>query len=60
MAKKIQIKDWSNKNNTFVYDANMTPLGFVECFCSTEFKAFRADGTFIDWFGSKTAAMKAL
>lgn len=54
------IADWINKNIFFVYDAQMVPLGFVECFSPTEWKAFDAEGKFIDWKGSKRAAAKLI
>ena len=60
MTKKIQIKNWADKNITFVYTAEMAPLGRVECFCATEFKAYRADETFIGWFDTKRKAVAAL
>lgn len=54
------VADWINKNIAFVYDANMNPLGYVECFSPSEWKAFNSKGEFIDWKGSKRAAAKLL
>lgn len=60
MAKRIEIKDWSNKHNTFIYTADMSPLGYVHCESPTEFAAYNASGEFINWFDSKKAAVNAL
>lgn len=60
MAKMIEIKDWANKHNTFIYTADMKPLGYVHCEAAIEWLAYDADGQFIDRFISKKAAKAAL
>ena len=60
MTTAVEIKDWADKNTTFIYAADMTPLGYINCECATEWAAYRADGSFVDWFGSKRAAKAAL
>lgn len=59
MAKRIEIKDWADKNTTFILEGAKA-LGRVEMVCRTEFRAYREDGSFIDWFPSKAAAVRAL
>lgn len=54
------VKDWADKNNTFVYTDVMEPRGYVECVAPCEFRAYRADGSFVDWFTTKKAAANAL
>ena len=60
MAKRIEIKDWSNKHITFIYTADMKPLGYIHCEAPVEWVAYRADGSFIDHFTSKAKAKAAL
>ena len=61
--KIITTPDFANKNQLFVFavsNQQMTELGMVHCFCRTEWSAHKADGTFIDWFTSKKAAIAAI
>ncbi len=60
MNKRIEVKDWANKHNTFVYTSNMNPLGYVHCEAATEWSAYNASGEFIGWYGSKKEAKAAL
>jgi hypothetical protein len=56
----ITLTDWTDKHNTLIFTRAMEPIGWVHCFSKTEWQAFKPDGTFIDWFTSKKAAMAAL
>jgi hypothetical protein len=60
MTKMIEIKDWADKHNTFIYTADMQPLGYLHQVSPTDWKAYNASGKFIDWFTSKKAAKAAL
>lgn len=52
--------DPGNKHNTFIFTRALQPVGWVHCFSKTEWQAFKPDGTFVDWFTSKKAAIAAL
>lgn len=60
MTKKIEIKDWANKHNTFIYTTNMKPLGYIHCEAAVEWLAYDAQGKFINRFISKKEAKAAL
>ena len=60
MTKRIEIKDWANKHNTFIYTADMQPLCYIHCEAPVEWLAYRTDGSFIDRFTSKAKAKAAL
>jgi len=60
MKNTIQIKDFANKNQILVFTKSMQPLGIVHCLAATEWEAISAEGSHIDWFTSKAAAIKAL
>ena len=60
MNKRITVQDWANKHNTFVYTADMKPLGHVHCESPLEWIAYDANGTFIDRFTSKKDAINAI
>ena len=60
MTRTIEIKDWADKNTTFILSAENKPLGRVHQFAPSEWQAFGADGEFIDWFTSKKDAKAAL
>jgi len=56
----ITITDPANKNQLFIYTRAMQPVGWIHCFSKTEWQAFKEDGTFVDWFTSKKAAIAAI
>lgn len=60
MTKTIEIKDWANKHNTFIYDQNMKPLGTIHQEAPMEWIAYDKDGTFIDRYTTKREAKKAI
>ena len=60
MTKKIEIKDFADKHTTFIYTAAMEPLGYIHCEAAVAWRAYKADGSFIDEFTTKKAAKAAL
>jgi hypothetical protein len=58
--KLIQIQDFANKHNTFIFSSSMAPLGIVHCIAACEWEAIDAIGNHIDFFTTKKAAMAAL
>jgi hypothetical protein len=59
-AATIQIADFANKNQIMIFTKSMQPLGIVHCFAKTEWAAINADGVHINWFTSKSEAIKAV
>lgn len=60
MTRMIEIKDWADKHNTFIYSTDMKPMGYVHQESPVDWKAYNAEGEFIDWFTSKKEAKAAL
>lgn len=52
-------KDWINPNIFHVLKDNK-PRGYIEQFAPKEWRAYKADGTFVEWFTSKRFAANAV
>lgn len=60
MTKTIEIKDWTSKHNTFIYDSSMKPLGIIRQVAPMDWIAYDNDGNFIDRYTTKSEAKKAI
>lgn len=60
MAKMIEVKDWADKHNTFIYTAAMQALGYIHQEAPMVWRAYDAAGNYIDCFDSKKEAKAAL
>lgn len=60
MTKLIEVKDWANKHNVFIYTADMKPLGWVHQEAAIEWVAYKTDGEFVGRYTSKKEAKAAL